>query len=74
VIVGIGISVDDIEVVFNIIGAVCSTSIGALFPCFFYFKLVDKKRKTKRLLYYITIFVFMVMLPFAIFSVVAKYV
>jgi len=74
VIVGVGISVDDIELVFNAIGAVCSSSIGVLLPCFFYFKLVSKKRKMKRFLYYVSVLIFGAMLPFAIFSVVAKYV
>lgn len=71
---GVGISVDDIEVVFNFIGAICSSSIGVLLPCAFYFLLVQKKRKLKKMTYFISLGVFMIMLPFAIFSVVAKYV
>jgi hypothetical protein len=73
VIVGVGISMDDIEVVFNFIGAICSSSIGVLLPCAFYFLLVHKKRKPKKFTYFISLVAFMVMLPFAIFSVVAKY-
>lgn len=73
-IVGVGLSVDDIEVVFNIIGAVCSSSIGVLLPCAFYFLLVQKKRKARKFTYFISLVVFMIMLPFAIFSVVAKYI
>lgn len=74
VVVGTGVLLDDIEVVFNIVGAVCSTSIGILLPCFFYFILVIKKNKEKNIKFYISLGVFLIMAPFAIFSVVAKYV
>ena len=65
---------DDIEIVLNVIGAVCSSSIGMLLPCLFYFKLVPRKRKIKKFVYYVSILVFSVMVPFAVFSIVAKYV
>jgi amino acid permease len=73
VIVGIGISVDDIEVVFNFIGAICSTTIAILLPCFFYFMLIIKKNKPRNIKFYISITFFVIMVPFAIFSVVAQY-
>jgi amino acid permease len=72
-IVGVSISVDNIEAVFNIIGAICSSSIGVLLPCFFYFQLIKKKKKTRTSLYYITIAIFSIMAPFALFSIVAQY-
>lgn len=71
VIVGIGVAVDDIEVVFNIVGAICSTSIGVLLPCLFYFVLVNKKSKPKSWKYYLSYVMFIIMAPFAIFSIVA---
>lgn len=73
IILGIGISVDDIEVVFNFIGAICSTSIGVLLPCFFYFMLVIKKKKERKITFYISLVIFGIMAPFAIFAVVAQY-
>jgi amino acid permease len=74
VIVGTGVALDDIEAVFNIIGAVCSSSIAVLLPCFFYFMLIIKKNKKRTFTFYATIIVFAIMAPFAILSVVAKYV
>ncbi len=70
----VGIVVDDIEAVFNIIGAVCSTSIGILLPCFFYFMLIIKKNKKRTFKFYISLLVFGIMAPFAVFSVIAKYI
>jgi amino acid permease len=74
VIVVTGVLLNDIEAVFNIIGAVCSTSISVLLPCFFYFILVIKKKKPRNIKFYVSIAVFIIMAPFALFSVVAKYV
>jgi hypothetical protein len=74
VIVAIGVSVDDIEIVFNLIGAISATSIGVLLPCFFYFMLVIKKNKARNVKFYLSIGVFLIMAPFAIFSIVANYV
>lgn len=42
VVIGVAVGVEDIKPVFNIIGAICSTSIAILFPCLFYIKLIDK--------------------------------
>jgi amino acid permease len=73
VIIGVGISVDNIEAVFNVVGAICSNSIGILLPCFFYFMLVSKKGKPKTWKYYLTWFIFIIIAPYAIFSIVANY-
>ena len=73
-IVGVAMAVDDIEAVFNVIGSICSSSIGFLLPTFFYFKLVDKRKKARTIKYYVSIVIFAIMGPFAIFSVVAHYV
>lgn len=74
VIVGVAVGVDDIEAVFNIIGAICSSSIGILLPCYFYFMLVNIKKQARTLKYYIAFFLFVVMAPYSIFSIVALYV
>ena len=74
VIVATGVVLNDIEAVFNLIGAICSTSIAVLLPCFFYFILIIKKDKKRNLKYYISIVVFGIMVPFALFSVVAQYI
>jgi amino acid permease len=74
VIVGVSVGVDDIEAVFNVIGAICSSSIGILLPCFFYFRLVVKKRKARTLKYYVALVIFAVMAPYCLFSIVALYV
>lgn len=70
----IGVLVDNIEAVFNFIGAVCSTSIGILLPCYFYFTLIIKKKKERTYLFYLTIFIFAGTVPLAIFSIVAQYI
>ena len=45
VIIGVSMGVDSIESVFNIIGAVCSTSVSILMPCFFYFRLINIRKQ-----------------------------
>ena len=67
----VAVLVSNIEAVFNIVGAVCSNSIGVLLPCLFYFMLVHKKKKSKGIKYYLTIVIFVVMLPYALFSIIA---
>jgi hypothetical protein len=74
IIIGVGISVEDVESVFNLVGAVCSSSIGMLLPAYFYFMLVIKKKTAKSTIFYAAIGMFIIMVPFAIFAVVAQYV
>ena len=66
--------VESIESVFNIIGAICSTSVSILMPCFFYFKLIQMRKQPKNVKYYISIALVCIMTPYAIFSMVALYV
>ena len=73
-IVGVALGVDNLLAVFNIIGAVSSTSIGILMPCFFYFRLVQIKGSARSWKYYSSIVTLLVMVPYAIFSMVALYV
>jgi amino acid permease len=74
VIIGIGISVDNVEAVFNIVGAISATSISMLMPAYFYFALVIKKKKPLKIIFYLAIIMFVIMVPFGIFAVVAQYV
>ena len=69
----IAIAVDDIEDVFNIVGAIASNAIAFIFPAMFYMLLVQKKNKPKKLHYYISVVLFAFFIPFGIFSVVSKF-
>jgi amino acid permease len=74
VVVGVTLGVEDIKPVFNVVGAICSTSIAILLPCFFYFRLIGIKEQPTSLIYYISIVLFCVMAPYAIFSILALYI
>lgn len=74
VIVGVAVGLDNIEAVFNIIGAVCSSSIGILLPCFFYFMLIIKKKQPRTIKFYVSLALFIVLTPYALFSIIALYV
>lgn len=74
VIIGVSLGVEDIEAVFNIIGAICSTSIGILLPSLFYFRLVVMKKQQRGLKYYISWLLFIVMAPYAIFAIIAQHI
>lgn len=45
-----------------------------LFPLYFYVKLIDKKNKEKRAIYYVSLLLLVTMTLFSIFSIVALYV
>lgn len=64
--------VEDIEGVFNIVGAICSTSIMILLPTFFYVKLIGSKKQSKGLKYYLSLIIFGVMAPYALFAIIAQ--
>lgn len=74
IVIVVAILVEDIESVFNIVGAVCSTSIGVILPALFYFRQVDKKGKERTWKYYLSLSLFVVMIPYALFSIVASHV
>lgn len=73
-IVGVALAVEDIEAVFNVIGAICSTSIAILLPCFFYVRLIIMKKQKKGIKYYVSIVLGCIMGPYALFSIAALYV
>ena len=69
--IGAAMGLDDIEVVFNAVGAICSTSIALLLPCFFYIRLVNLKGQPKNIKYYLAIAIICIMGPYALFSIIA---
>ena len=71
--IGIAIAVDDIEDVFNLVGAIASNAIAFIFPSLFYFTLVKRKNKEIRPQYYAAWVVFVFFIPFGIFAVVSKF-
>lgn len=74
VIIAVSIGVESIESVFNVIGAVCSTSISILLPGFFYVSLTRSRKQPKTFKYYFAIALSCVMGPYAIFSMLALYI
>lgn len=77
--------VENIESVFNLVGAVSCSSISIIFPLYFYIRLVEKKykdktkdktkekTKDKTKIYNISVVMLAIMLPFFMFTVVALY-
>lgn len=73
VMVGVSLVVNDIEIVFNAIGGICTSSIGFLMPCYFYVRLTMQKRRPKTVKWYVAIVIFVIMAPYSIFSVISLY-
>lgn len=71
--IGTAILVDDIEDVFNLVGAIASNAIAFIFPSMFYVFLVKKKEKEVRIQYYFAMAIFIFFIPFGIFAVVSKF-
>lgn len=71
---GVALGVDSIESVFNVVGALCSSSVCVLLPCLFYFRLVVLKKQPKGWKYYLSIAMFAIIAPYCLFSIVALYV
>lgn len=62
----------DAGIVFNITGAASAFPISILFPCLFYFKLIQKKKLPKTIKYYIALFLFTIGVPLAVGTIVAQ--
>ena len=73
VMVGVSLLVDDIEIVFNAIGGLCTSSIGFLMPCYFYVRLTMQKRRPKTVKWWAAVVIFVVMAPYSVFSVISLY-
>ena len=70
--IGIAIGVDDIEDVFNIIGAIASNMISFILPSLFYWIMVKRKNKEKKIQYYGAWAVFLLFIPLGIFAVISN--
>lgn len=70
--VAIAVVVDDIEDVFSIVGSIAVNAIAFIFPSLFYFFLVRKKDKPRKVHFYIAGFIWMFFIPLGIFSVITK--
>lgn len=72
-VVGVGVFAEDITVVFNAVGGICSTSNMFFLPCSFYILLLRKEGK-RDIYFYIASSIFVVMAPFSVFTIIAKYI
>ena len=70
----IGIGVDDIEIVFNAVGAICAASVTPLFPCLYYVCLIVQKKQPRKIIFYIAIVIFVIVTPYSLFSIVSLYI
>ena len=62
---------DDIEVILNFLGAICENALSVVFPCLFYFVLVDRNNKTRKFYYYLSITMLVIIIPFSIWTIIA---
>ena len=65
--------IQDIEDVFNVAGAISANSITFILPTMFYIFLILKKKKEKKIQYYVAWGVFVFSIPFGVFSVAANF-
>ena len=70
--IGVAILVDDIEDVFNIIGAIASNMISFILPSLFYWVMIKRKDKPKKIQYYGALVIFWLFIPIGIFAVVSN--
>lgn len=70
-IVTLAVTIGKLGTIFNLVGAIASNSIGFIFPTLFYILLIRRKRRPKRINYYLAILLFLTAVPFGIFAVVA---
>jgi len=71
--IGVAVGVNDIEIVFNAVGALCSSSITIILPCIFYVKLTNINHHQHSVWYYASICLASFMAPYAFFSILALY-
>ena len=74
VIIGIAVSVDDIEDIFNLVGAIAANAISFILPSLFYVSLIKKKGKKIKLQYYFAQACFIFFIPFGAFAVISKFI
>jgi amino acid permease len=72
IIVLLAVLAGDIEFIFNIVGAICSTTICFILPYYFYSTITEKLGRRKGFVYYYTKIAVFILAPYAIFSIVVK--
>lgn len=70
----IGIFVNSLQSVFNVVGSISTNSIVFILPCLFYFRLVEIKGKHKRLRYYLAKGMFLLFIFFSMFSIASNFI
>ena len=70
--IGIAISVDSIESVFNYVGAISANTIGFVYPTLFYLTQINKKNKPKNINYVLSFVVFGFCVSMGLFSMVSN--
>jgi hypothetical protein len=66
-------TVDNIEDVFNVTGALAANATAFIIPPLFYVLLIHKKNKPRKIQYYLSAVMFLFFIPFGIFSVVNNF-
>ena len=64
----------DIQDVVNVIGAISASAISFWFPGIFYFTLVKRMKKPKKISYYLSYLLLIFFVPFGFFAVAANYI
>ena len=72
--IAIAITVEDIEKVFNFVGAIASNAIGYILPCVFYVLLINYKNKERNSKFYISAVLAVFFIPFGFFAIISKYI
>ena len=70
----LAVTVGDLGVIFNIVGAVASNSIGFILPSLFYIVLVIKKKKPKTFNFIGGAVLLCLAVPFGVFAVVCEFI
>ena len=70
----VAITVGELGVTFNIVGAVASNSIGFILPALFYIMLIHKKKKPKSINFYASVAMFCIAIPFGVLAIVSEFI
>jgi hypothetical protein len=73
-IIVIAMFVNNIQSVFNLLGSISGCGISILLPLYFYVKLIYKKNKEKKTIYFIALVLLFIMSLFSVFTIVALYI
>lgn len=73
-IISIAASLNDVEDVFNICGAIAANATCFIFPCMFYLLLIRKRNKPRKVQYWAALVAFVFFVPFGIFAVASMFI